>query len=1057
MKIKVDGQEPSICYAAFNKTTETEFGERIHKKLSKHYLSNKDIEARTLHSLCYSWYIGTRNNEFIRDMKENFDTDAVIKFFQIEQYVAQRYDVAKVSIDAGDGKTKSKQNRIRFEAVWVAEQILKTLDNFLNSASVDVTDKHLPYNLTYRFLEWTAKLDVYLTKHRILKVTAAQHYSKYDFKGRAMALYQQSLALNEASGICMTHSVYQKFAQLSNAVLTSKRGKPFNVFLIDEAQDLNECQCAMITRQWQNGATIALVGDPAQSIYQFRGACRQFERWEVDCEETLTQSFRFGREIARMANIFLGLEKLWLVGLKSAMEAKGAPVKKEFGKPESGNTQQTPHTQHPHLTPGATPGPDGEPQQAGKLSMINALVRGLGPVQDKWVPPRTPVEYPYTVICRTNNSTYYALLSGIYESLHSTKSADTDDVEGQREGGGDAARAINNTGGATVANGVSGTVLGAGALGKRTFDSSFGGCTGRASAATASTFAAPSSAVVYDLTDIDEVTGPGAAPGLPPFPQAGVFMRHTLSKGVKAEIGSPTKAGGSTWGAIVAATAASKVTTTLVCADEVPRKRLFYINGVRSFAQLENGLVRRIEQLATISIQKPYMYKGEPYTNIDALKVASLEMEDVALLELVEITEKWGADIDNIKVLIAEHYAATAAEADVLVTTIHKSKGLEWGTVTLGDDIGSPLAAQPLFTIQCNPDPAVPAGSPHFIVSLEQTAKAAFERVNFMLKVGQEPSKTDEQNGARKVKPEPGTAVPPNPTAGWPCPRCSRINISVLPSCTGCRTARPAGPAAAAPGQGLTRVAALFHDDADIDVLEGEAEPTALEHYPAPPTAPAGPFQPSSRHTLVPLLPSTLALGQQLQRGLNVVGPNGAATPGPGAPASPRGSKCPLVCCLATHHNCADRVRQMYHHEIAERRRMNGAANVAAMESAGEGAANFRLVFANNAQAQAPTQAATQHPPSAPATAVKKEKGGEGETDAAAPRLDPFIIKFSNRQNANEWYVAVTRAKHTLRVNDDLAVIMEWVTRDIGGLRTQLRQVVGAEADPYDLREREQR
>lgn len=63
------------------------------------------------------------------------------------------------------------------------------------------------------------------------------------------------------------------------------------------------------------------------------------------------------------------------------------------------------------------------------------------------------------------------------------------------------------------------------------------------------------------------------------------------------------------------------------------------------------------------------------------------------------------------------------------------------------------------------------------------------------------------------------------------------------------------------------------------------------------------------------------------------------------------------------------------------------------------------------------------------------------------PRFDPFTIKFGNRQNANEWYVAVSRAKRTLRANKELAEVLEWIERDIGGLRSVLRSVIGDEAE----------
>lgn len=1093
LKIKLDAvTKPLICYTAFNKTTETEFGERIRKKMLSNNLPNRDIEARTLHSLCYSWFTASRGGEYLQNMKDSIEPEAVVQFFQLEHLVAERYGTTTmtVNIAGGGGRSnRSKQQRIKFEAMWVAELILKTLENFLNSAAPDVTDKHLPYQIVSRYKEWTDKLDAYLIRHHILQTTAAEYYQRFDFKGRASALYKQSLSHNENAGLSVTHSVYQKFVQLSNTVLTSKQGKTFDLYLIDEAQDLNECQCAIITRQWQQGSTIALVGDPAQSIYQFRGACRQFERWEVDNEETLTMSFRFGREVARVCNIMLGLEKLWLLSLRNTINSiaptPAGSVKKEGCTAAQGQ--------------GLAVVVKEEPSQ-----MIQALVRGLPAAEDRWVKPNFSLDYPYTVICRTNNNTYYALLAGIQEAIRQQQAA---------EAGASNAEADpcplpphNAEGIVQAGNGNTMFTADTHANRKRPY---VGTCD------------SVKRTVAYDLTSqtTTQSSGGSALSG----PSGFTFVQHSLTQQAQSQqlqyrqqqggsssyvtpvLDRHSSIGGHPSSALHSsqypgrpayshgyssqmnsggiATGAPHTTSTpagTVLGPVAPRK--FFINGVKCYAQLEGGLVRRIEQLAGIGLQKPYLYKGEQYVELEGLKDAANEMEDIALLELIEITEKWGSDIGNIKYLIRNHYADNAAEADVLVTTVHKSKGLEWDHVTLGEDIGHPLLAQQLFVIECTKEGG------KFMVGLETTSTVAFEQINGWLLVGKpvpvagtEPAAPPAGAAGKgvAVKSEPGLpgqsaqtqksqALPLRRASSsasstawvidlmeddWTCSSCRRSNDEYATSCGKCKISKRESDAMA---QRKKSIQTAFHQDGDDDEgSEGEGNPVAIGPTAGNPPTPQG-FVPSHDNKLVPLLPSTIALGYQLQRGISVThlgdgGAAGAGAAGGGGNASPRGSKCPLICPYPSHHSCTHRTQQMYQHELAERRRLYGAANVCAMEATGagngarggaNGGANGvnaggqpRLVFATAEEAQA---AAPRDP--APADAKPVDLTG-------LPRVDPFLIKFSSRQNANEWYVAVSRAKKILRVNNDLAAIMEWIDRDIGGLRTQLRALIGEEAE----------
>ena len=98
--------------------------------------------------------------------------------------------------------------------------------------------------------------------------------------------------------IRMTHSgclkLFQKEAQFLG----------YDSVLGDEFQDVNPVCLSIIERQLEGGSSVVLVGDPRQQIYSWRGAVDAMQN--LDCEEfRLTNSFRFGKQIAWMANKLL--------------------------------------------------------------------------------------------------------------------------------------------------------------------------------------------------------------------------------------------------------------------------------------------------------------------------------------------------------------------------------------------------------------------------------------------------------------------------------------------------------------------------------------------------------------------------------------------------------------------------------------------------------------------------------------------------------------------------------------------------------------------------------
>ena len=108
--------------------------------------------------------------------------------------------------------------------------------------------------------------------------------------------------------IGMLHDGYLKLYQLSKPRLN------FDCILLDEAQDINPVTSDFVLAQAQssgNGkaASIILIGDSHQQIYSFRGARDTLNKIKASKTMYLTQSFRFDENVARVANMVLGLFK----------------------------------------------------------------------------------------------------------------------------------------------------------------------------------------------------------------------------------------------------------------------------------------------------------------------------------------------------------------------------------------------------------------------------------------------------------------------------------------------------------------------------------------------------------------------------------------------------------------------------------------------------------------------------------------------------------------------------------------------------------------------------
>jgi superfamily I DNA/RNA helicase len=140
---------------------------------------------------------------------------------------------------------------------------------------------------------------------------------------RPLAVQVWVAMTSKSSTMKMTHDVYLKLFQLSKPTLDQ-----YEVIYLDEAQDSNPVSLDIFYRQTH--AQLVMVGDPYQSIYEWRGAVNAFDTVPSSfVRKELTESFRFTQEIADIANklTYIAGNSVQIKGLfKSNLESSKAII-----------------------------------------------------------------------------------------------------------------------------------------------------------------------------------------------------------------------------------------------------------------------------------------------------------------------------------------------------------------------------------------------------------------------------------------------------------------------------------------------------------------------------------------------------------------------------------------------------------------------------------------------------------------------------------------------------------------------------------------------------------
>lgn len=231
-------------YLAFNKSV----------VLAAKFPSN--VTAKTIHSLAYS----THGRVFGRRLDTRITGRLVAEALGLSDF-------------SGNGQ-------LIMSASDLGAYLLTTVEMFCRDLEPAITKEHMP-------LPDLASMEVSAEDIRTFL------WSNY--KSQAWKLWEKMSS--PTSTFPSRHGVYMKLWALSGPMVTG-----YDYILLDEAQDACPLMLSVMRRQ---RIPVFYVGDRFQQIYSWRGAVNAMSLIETDRVAYLTKSFRFGKDLASMADMLL--------------------------------------------------------------------------------------------------------------------------------------------------------------------------------------------------------------------------------------------------------------------------------------------------------------------------------------------------------------------------------------------------------------------------------------------------------------------------------------------------------------------------------------------------------------------------------------------------------------------------------------------------------------------------------------------------------------------------------------------------------------------------------
>ena len=276
---RLQDQEPTkkLVYLTFTR--------KMTEEAVKKFAKFKNVEVRTWDSVAYATIVGP--NEGLKaklEAKEKLPNGKSIVFSNAYKQLAEHYGFKDYKTTYAD-----KNGNILEIDVPAREQALiisKALNEYATKSDKKVT--------TGLIRAAAGRYDI----------TISDELAK-DLRDKAEQMWKDSF--DPESEIQLPQNYVMKQFALSEPDLSTGVGMRKNlngndIILFDEAQDANPVMTAIVKNQ---NIQKIIVGDSNQAIYEFRGAVDELDNFDAKYDLTLSESYRFNEVIARFANRFL--------------------------------------------------------------------------------------------------------------------------------------------------------------------------------------------------------------------------------------------------------------------------------------------------------------------------------------------------------------------------------------------------------------------------------------------------------------------------------------------------------------------------------------------------------------------------------------------------------------------------------------------------------------------------------------------------------------------------------------------------------------------------------